>query len=142
MTFNQSDKYNDIINLEHHQSKHHAHMSIHDRAAQFSPFAALTGYDSQVQETARLTEAYKELDNYDLDKLNMQINQLLSLDNYKKVSVTINYFSPDNKKEGGEYLLLTGFIKKIDAINKEIIMDNDQHINFKFITDIQISNNS
>jgi len=139
MTFNNSSKYNDIIDLDYSKSTRHAHMSMHDRAAQFSPFAALTGYDSQVQEAARLTERYRELDNYDLDKLDMQINRLLSLDNYKAVPVTIYYFLADEKKEGGKYLPLTGCIKKIDIINKEIIMDNDKHISFKYIYDIQIS---
>lgn len=139
---NIANNYDDIINMSHHISTTHPHMSIHDRAAQFSPFAALTGYDDQVAETARITDNFKELDSYDLNKLDIAINNLLNIKDLKKINVTLTIFVPDTKKEGGKYTSLTGNIKRIDTVNKKIIMTTGNIISFNVISKIQINDNN
>ncbi|MCD8005221.1 MAG: hypothetical protein LUE91_06155, partial [Oscillospiraceae bacterium] len=97
-----SHDYSDIINLPHHVSATRPHMSMHDRAAQFSPFAALTGYDAAVKETARLTDQRAELDDDMKEKLSERIN-LLQENLAAAPAVEITYFIPDERKEGGAY---------------------------------------
>ena len=95
-------KYDDIINLSHHVSSRHPQMPMMNRAAQFSPFAALTGYDDAVRETARLTDEKIELDEYEKEELDRKIQWLGShLDEHIPVSIT--YFQPDDRKAGGTY---------------------------------------
>lgn len=113
--------YNDIINLPHHQSTTHPHMSAYDRAAQFSPFAALTGYEDAVSETARLTDKKVELDEYSKAYLNERLNMIqVALDEHPEVSIT--YFLPDKKKSGGAYVTVTGSVKKIDEYEHIVVM--------------------
>lgn len=113
--------YDDIINLPRHQSATHPHMSSYDRAAQFSPFAALTGYEDAVTETARLTDRRVELDEYGKSALNERLNIIQDTpDEQPKVSIT--YFLPDKKKSGGEYVTLTGGVKKIDEYEHIVLM--------------------
>lgn len=138
MIFNETNKYDDIINLPHPSSHSHPHMSMQARAAQFSPFAALTGYNEQVNESARLTDSFKELNSDDLYKLDMTINHLLGLDDFSIVPVTITRFVFDNKKEGGKYLPINGFIKRIDTIHRLIIMKSGDTIDFDTILNITI----
>jgi hypothetical protein len=115
------DQYNDIIDLPHHQSATRPHMTLHDRAAQFSPFAALTGYDDAVKETARLTDNKEELDEYRKEELNERLSMIYdTLDEQPEVSVT--YFLPDKKKSGGAYVTVTGSVKKIDEYEHLVIM--------------------
>ena len=128
-------KYDDIINLPHHQSKERAHMSLHDRAAQFAPFAALTGYDEAIEETARLTDEKITLDETAIEKINeklYEISQHLS----EKRNVSITYFRPDALKKGGAYLTDIGTIKRIDEIEKLILMDSGMKIKLEQIVDI------
>src|SRR5574344_2002509 len=100
------NNYEDIINLPHHQSVTRAHMSNYDRAAQFAPFAALTGYDDAVKETARLTDKKVELDEYSKDALNERLNMIQdAIDEQPEVSIT--YFLLDKKKSGGAYVTAT-----------------------------------
>lgn len=114
-------KYDKIINLPHHVSSTRPHMSMIDRAAQFSPFAALTGYDAAVKETARLTEQKIELDEYEKVALDQRI--LLLQDHLKEhPEVTITYFVPDERKDGGKYVSITGAVKKIDTYEKQIVL--------------------
>lgn len=114
-------KYDKIINLPHHVSSTRPHMSMMDRAAQFSPFAALTGYDAAVKETARLTEQKIELDEYEKVALDQRI--LLLQDHLKEhPEVTITYFVPDERKDGGKYVSITGAVKKIDTYEKQIVL--------------------
>ena len=114
-------KYDKIINSPHHVSSTHPHMSMIDRAAQFSPFAALTGYDAAVKETARLTEQKIELDEYEKVALDQRI--LLLQDHLKEhPEVTITYFVPDKRKDGGKYVSITGAVKKIDTYEKQIVL--------------------
>ena len=118
------DSYEDIIGLEHHQSKTHPHMSIHDRAAQFAPFSALTGHGAAIAETARLTEHEIELDEYVMEKIDEKLRWLA--ENLKsKPQVTITYFVPDEHKEGGSYEHVTGYLKKLDSIGHLMIVVDD-----------------
>ena len=106
-----SNKYDKIINLPHHVSSTRPHMSMIDRAAQFSPFAALTGYDAAVRETARLTEQKIELDEYEKAALDQRI--LLLQEHLKELpEVTITHFVPDERKDGGKYVSITEAVKK------------------------------
>lgn len=128
-------KYDDIINLEHHISKTHKQMSMQNRAAQFAPFAALTGYEEAVKETARFTEQKIELD----EELNNILDEKLRLiqSQIKNTpEITVTYFVPDDKKRGGKYQKITGKIKKIDDYNKFIIFTDGKFISIKDIINI------
>lgn len=114
-------KYDDIINLPHHVSAIRPHMPIADRAAQFSPFAALTGHDAAIKETARLTEQRVELDENRKCILNEKL-QMIAENLQKQSMVTITYFLPDDRKEGGAYVNVTESVKRIDEYNRRIIM--------------------
>ena len=106
--------YDDIIDLPHHVSETHPPMSRADRAAQFSPFAALTGYDAAVRESARVTEQRIELDEGVKAELNARLNCILEhLSEHPQVSIT--YFMPDEKKSGGAYRTVNGAVRKLDS---------------------------
>ena len=128
-------KYDDIINLPHHRSKTHPHMALIDRAAQFAPFAALTGYGDAIDETARLTDGRPDLDEQQLAELNERLLQIIAKPN---TVVCITYFVPDEKKEGGRYEQAEGTIKKIDEYRMEIRMDNDIKIPLSDVLSIDI----
>ena len=116
------NNYADIINLKRPQSNHN-HLSIESRASQFSPFAALTGYDNEVKETARITDKRIDIDDGLREMLNAKLNYLN--DHIKEnPNISITYFVKDPKKEGGKYLTKQGIIKRIDTVN-EIIKFND-----------------
>ena len=116
------DNYDDIINLPHHVSKKHPQMSLLDRAAQFSPFAALTGHEDAIKETARVTDERMELDENAIMILNARL-QLLAERLEQKPVVEIAYFKPDEKKQGGSYEKVIGTVRKIDLYGNKIIMD-------------------
>ena len=119
--------YDDIINLPHHTSTSRPHMSAHDRAAQFSPFAALTGYDAAITETGRLTDKRVELDEYRKADLNERLCKIQDrMDEQPEVSIT--YFQPDKKKSGGAYITVNGRVKKIDAYERTVVMQDDTKI--------------
>lgn len=116
------NNYDDIINLKRPISNH-SHLSIESRASQFSPFAALTGYDDEVKEAARITNRKIIIDDGLKEVLNDKLNYLNDhIKEYSNVSIT--YFVKDNKKEGGKYLTKQGIIKRIDTVN-EIIKFSD-----------------
>ena len=111
--------YDDIINLPHHVSSTRPQMSMIDRAAQFSPFAALTGYDAAIKETGRLTDEKIELDEEALSNLNMKFQILFEkLDEQPDIAIT--YFKPDETKSGGAYLTTTDKIKMVDEYERII----------------------
>lgn len=115
------DKYKEIINLPHKQSTKRPHMSLLDRAAQFAPFAALTGYDDAVKETARITDEKIELSEENLNVLNIKYQILVDrLD--EKNEVVFTYFIPDGNKRGGAYVEKRGVIKKIDDYERLITL--------------------
>lgn len=118
-----SGKYDDIIKLPHFVSKKYPQMSMHDRAAQFSPFAALTGYDDLVKETARITDQKVELDEYILDNLNERLC-ILKKNLSERTEVDITYFQEDLKKTGGRYINKHGIIKKIDEFTGSIVFED------------------
>ena len=129
------NKYKDIINLPHHVSKTRNPMSLYNRAAQFAPFAALTGYNDAIKETARLTEQKIELS----DELKNMLNQKIKLiiENIKlQPEVVITYFVHDNKKSGGVYKTISGNVKRIDEVEKCIIFTNKLKIFFSNIISI------
>ncbi|MBQ8300984.1 MAG: hypothetical protein IJX57_03375 [Clostridia bacterium] len=126
-------KYDDIINMPRHISVKHKPMAIKDRAAQFLPFAALTGYDDEIKETARLTDEKIYLSEETTSVINKKIC-ILSESVLPEISIT--YFVPDNKKTGGSYVTESGTVKKIDDYKKVIVMKNGTEISFKDILDI------
>lgn len=131
-----SSKYDKIINLPHHVSSTRPHMSMIDRAAQFSPFAALTGYDAAVKETARLTEQKIELDEYEKAALNQRI--LLLQEHLKELpEVTITHFVPDERKDGGKYVSITEAVKKIDTYEKQIVLVDKSKISIENVLSIE-----
>lgn len=113
--------YDDIIHLPHHVSATRPQMPNIDRAAQFSPFAALTGYDAAIKETERLTDERIELDEYMKYALNERLQRIADrLDSHPEIKIT--YFQPDRKKNGGTYVTMNSSVKKIDMYERVIIM--------------------
>ena len=119
--------YRDIINLPHHTSCKRPRMSVYNRAAQFSPFAALTGYEEAVKETARLTSEQKELDEYEIQIINNKINIALEK-KYLNIPVSITFFKPDLKKKGGEYRTVSGVIKRINEEKHSVVLEDKTEI--------------
>ena len=128
--------YDDIIDLPHHESTKHPKMPALDRAAQFLPFAALTGHNAAVMETARLTNRRVELDESRKDELDDRL-QILRGQIILKPEVSITYFIPDTKKEGGAYHSVSGIIEKLDEIRHEIILGNGTIIPMDTIYEIE-----
>lgn len=128
-----------MLALPHHQSSQRAHMPIPDRAAQFAPFAALTGYGEAVRETARLTETRITLDEAQVAVINEQLAMLAQhLAAHWQVAIT--YFVPDQRKDGGAYLTDIGCVRKIDENQHLVVMESGMQIPMEEITEIQITN--
>ena len=133
--------YPDIIDLPHHQSKKHPHMSLYDRAAQFSPFAALIGYDDMIAEESRETGTQKD---QEIDRLNAKLDLISSsIASGNHPALTFTVFVPDEKKAGGEYVQISGTVKKVDMLERTIILypeNNQKHdgtrIELKNLSDI------
>ena len=121
------EKYKDIINRPHKQSSKRPHMSLLDRAAQFAPFAALTGYDDAIKETGRLTDERIEMSEEKLAVLNERY-QILVDHLGDEPEVTITYFVPDIYKTGGSYITTTGVVKKLDTYERLITMVDGSRI--------------
>lgn len=129
-------KYDDIINIPHPTSLKHPRMSMQARAAQFAPFAALTGYEEAIEETGRQTDEFIILDEESIAILNDKLNYLNSnLD--KNTEVKIEYFIKDDKKQGGTYKTVKGIIKKIDEIDKVLILKDKTRISLIKIINIE-----
>ena len=128
--------YEDIINLPHHVSKTRPQMSMLDRAAQFSPFAALTGYDAAIKETGRLTDEKIELDEDTKAALDMKQAYLIEMID-EQPEITIIYFLPDARKVGGAYVIVTGNLKRFDEYERLLILTNGKKIPMDDIADIE-----
>lgn len=131
-----SKEYGDIINLPHPESKKHKRMSMRDRAAQFSPFAALTGHDAAIKETARLTDGFVDLDESMKATLDEKLVLILERSNEKPI-VTITYFLKDEKKLGGSYEVAEGWIRKVDFYERVIEMGDRSKILLDYVIDIE-----
>lgn len=131
-----SGPYDDIINLPHHVSATRPQMSLENRAAQFTPFKALTGYDDAIEETGRLTDERIELAEGSIAVLDMKLTMLADVMG-DHPEITVTYFRPDDKKQGGAYVATTGAVKKIDEVERVIIMMNGQEIALTNVLDIE-----
>lgn len=129
-------KYADILYLPHHVSKTRQQMSLHDRAAQFAPFAALTGYDAVIQETARLTDREIELTDWAKSDLDAQLRLLWEQRGQRPV-IRVTYFLPDQRKTGGEYITCTGIAAHLDSIHQLLTLENGTIIPFENITALE-----
>jgi hypothetical protein len=132
-----STPYDDMLHLPHHVSQRHPQMSLHDRAAQFSPFAALTGYDAAVKETARLTAQRVELDEGEKEALDQRLT-LVQERLPEPTEVTITYFVPDKKKDGGAYVSVSGTVKKIDDYEHTVVLRDGTSIPIEEIVMIDL----
>lgn len=132
---NMTDKYKDIINLPYPTAKTRPVMSVYNRAAQFSPFAALTGYEEAVKETARFTNEKAELDEYHIAMINDKLNAALENKDQSPV-VSVIFFKPDSRKKGGEYLTVTGTIRRIDKTDRTVVFTDGTMIPVNLIYDI------
>ena len=130
------EEYADIIDLPHHVSRRHPQMSKMARAAQFAPFAALTGYDAVIHESARLTYTKMILEEDDNERLN-RIMSMLMYTVEEHPSITVSFFKPDNRKAGGAYVSVSGQLKRIDDYEQAIIMVDGTMIPLAHVIDIQ-----
>lgn len=129
-----NDKYKDMLHMPHPVSNSHPRMSLQERAAQFSPFAALTGYEEALQETARQTDHFIELDEDRKQEIDRQLSYLIR--HLREFPVKITYFIPDLKKEGGKYYTVEGYIRKIDG-NRRMVRVDDTDIPVEKIYEIE-----
>ena len=134
---NKEKNYEDIINLPHHVSPIHPPMPLSDRAAQFAPIAALTGYGEVIQETARQTDRKPELTEEENQELDYKLQIAVSLPE-EKPTVTITYFVPDKKKAGGTCHRVQGRIRKADTDRGKLIMDRGEEVELEMVVDITV----
>ena len=131
-----NNRYDEIMELPHHVSTTRPQMPMSDRAAQFAPFAALTGYDSAIKETGRLTDERIELDEEALTALDRKYQLLIeALDDAPEV--TIIYFQPDERKAGGQYVSATGTVKKVDTFGRRILLQDGTSIPLDSVYDLR-----
>ena len=121
------DNYDDINHLSRPRYDEYPPMSAHDRAAQFSPFAALVGYDDEVAETARLTDSRDELTEDDINELNAALNRVLSIIGKQPV-IKVTYFIPDDRKSGGRYAEKTGAVRIYDGYENALVFTDGMRI--------------
>lgn len=131
----ETHRYDDIINLPHHVSQKRSRMSMIDRGAQFSPFAALVGFDAAIAETARLTEDPIELADGGKAMVDEKLRILLEMD---RPGVTITHFRPDCRKSGGAYVSTSGRVKKVDSCQKAVLFTDGRTVPFEDIVDIEV----
>lgn len=131
-----SGPYDDIIHLSHPTSKNRPRMSIHDRAAQLSPFAALSGHAAAIAETARLTDRKLELD--EDTKAELDRRQAILLEHIsERPEITVTWFRPDERKEGGAYITTTGRLKKLDEAERILILTDDTRIPLEAVVSLE-----
>lgn len=130
-------KYDDIIHLPRPVSQRHARMTIQDRAAQFAPFAALTGYDDVIEESGRLTDRRIDLDEGEIARLNEALNSIQER-LADRPRVRLIYFQADSRKAGGAYRTITGRVKKLDEHEKNLLLEDGSIIPLKQIFDIEL----
>lgn len=136
MTNHKSHNYDDIIRLPHHVSRNHPPMPLMNRAAQFSPFAALTGHGAVIEETARLTEPFVQLPDDRKALLDEQLRLIMeNLD--QKPEVALTFFRPDEKKDGGTYVTVCGRVKKIDEYSRQIVLTDGTAVQIRQLFSIQ-----
>lgn len=123
------------MDLPHHQSKTRPHISISDRAAQFAPFAALTGYGEAIRETTRLTDQRIELSESQIAELDWRMGELLSRID-EKPRMTVTYFIADERKAGGKYVTRSGVLNKFDESNRILYLEDGTKISLKDIIEI------
>ena len=128
-------KYDDIINLPNHKSAKRKQMSMVERAAQFAPFRSLTGYTDEVEETARLTDTKTDISEAEADILNRRLSYIK--DNISDEEISVTYFAPDDKKEGGRYETKRGVVRKTDDIYQKLIFKDRTEIAFRDILKIE-----
>ena len=132
-----TNDYDDIINLPHYEPKRHPRMSMMARAAQFAPFAAVSGHDAAIREEGRVTDEWRDVGDTGNEELNRKMEQVLSRIS-DCPSITIEYFLPDSHKSGGSYQSFTGKIKEIDELDQSVVMIDGFRIKLGMITDIRI----
>ena len=130
-----SDNYDDILHLPHPTSKTHPRMPRQDRAAQFSPFAALVGYEDVITEAGRLTNRRIELDDGEISILDERLRLVMADGTDPEVSVT--WFQPDERKNGGSYVTTIGKVKKVDELKRTLVMKDGTEVPIEEIIDIQ-----
>lgn len=129
-------KYDDMLHLPHHVSKTRRRMSRLERAAQFSPFAALTGYDATIQGAGRLTDARAVLTESSHERLDEKLRRILEEIGHQP-EVTITYFEPDLRKEGGAYIRVTGRVKKVDGYAQIMTLTDETEIPMEQVFDLE-----
>lgn len=130
-------KYDDIIDLPHPVSAKHPRMSLLERAAQFSPFAALSGYEDAIDETARQTQTFMELDEDEKERLDETLQQIRQhLD--KQPAVKLTYFEPDERKEGGVYQTMEGNVRKLDEYEKTLVFEDGSRVLLKRLVELEL----
>ena len=132
-----SGTYDDIIALPHPEPRTHPRMSLHDRAAQFSPFAALTGHSAAIAETGRLTASRITLDESEMARVDAALQRLRELLPQEPVA-SITYFVPDERKAGGSYQTVTGAVRRIDTVNGVVLLTDRREVPIADIFDITI----
>lgn len=141
MSLVESHEYDDIIDLPHYKSQKYPHMDLYDRAAQFSPFAALTGFEDAIEETGRITEERIELDENVKEALDAGFQALrkrLSYKSSEKPLVTITYFQADVLKGGGAYITATSRVKKLDENSRRLIIEDGLSVDMDEVVGIEI----
>ena len=127
-------RYDDIISLPHHVSRTHPHMPMADRAAQFSPFAALTGYEEVIGEAQRTTLSCPQPDEQRLAELDAQLSLLLAR---QPARVRVTRFVPDERKEGGRYEITEGVIQKVDRTSRTLVLVGGERIPLERIVSLE-----
>lgn len=127
-------RYDDIINLPHHVSNYHKPMPMENRAAQFAPFAALSGHEDAIEETYRLTEKFKEISDEEIIIISRKLDYAIK----REKPVEITYFMPDKKKTGGQYRKIYGTIKKWDEEERTILINDGRKIPVGVISEVTI----
>ena len=131
-----STECDDIIHLPHYEPKRHPRMPMAARAAQFAPFAAVTGHDAAIKEEGRITDSWTELGDTGNDELNRKMEQVITL-LPQHPTVTIEYFLPDSNKSGGSYQAASGQVKRIDEYERMIELMDGRKIAIDMVKDIQ-----
>ncbi len=132
-------EYEDMLFLPHHVSRCHPPMSMEERAAQFSPFAALTGYEDAIRETGRTTVSRAELDEGVMESLDEKLRQLKQK-RFSAQAVTVTCFVPDEKKKGGKYMKISGRIRRMDEYRRVLIMEDGKEIPMESVAEIEECN--